>query len=110
NKAAGYGHLVILRKIAENSLIHASQFYFSSGNYFSGNLDSFFQPELLSTIHPAPAKGGHMGWRKTGFENVGSNSNHRSRIELSIYGGFGMIAHDESAELQTRIFHGIAAV
>src|SRR5690606_14322217 len=97
-------------KIAENSLIHASQFHFSSGHYFSGNLDSFVQSEFFITGHTAPTEGGYMiGWEAC-FEDIGSYTDHRSRIELSIYGGFGMIAHDESAELQTRIFHGFAAV
>ena len=85
----------------QNVFVGFGQWDLSALHYFFRHFVGFVQSEFFVTFHSAPREIINQVWRETGFENIRSDTNYSSSIELRIDGCFGMVAHDQTAKLQT---------
>jgi len=66
------------------------------------HLESLVGFICLKTTGAAPGKGRHKISRKAATKNIGANANHRAGIEHGVDAAFGVVAHEQAAELLSR--------
>src|SRR5580698_4971513 len=82
----------------------------AAGKNLFGGFKHLFQGIYLVALWTAPRKiRNKISW-KTCSEYIGAHACYRTRVEHGIDSTFGMVGHDEAAELQARFAESLSCI